>query len=100
MTTGLASFPGLNPQLLMLHATKAGQGMRLVDGWIFVSLKIDWTQAATPPTVRLSVGGGHYHHSTVKEGSEESLKDHGINNVCHLNDRTAEYTLVMYCSVL
>jgi len=97
MARNLASFSGLNPQLLMLHATKAG---RLVDGWIFVSLKIDWTQAAIPPTVRLSVGGGHYHHSTVKEGSEQSLKDHGVNNVRHLNDRRAEYTLVMYCSVL
>ena len=69
--------------------------MRRVDGMVSVSI----TRAATPPTIRLSVGSGYYHYSTVKQGCEQSLQDHGVSNVRHLNGRGRKRR-ILYCSVL
>ena len=36
------------------------------------------------PTLRRSVGRGHYHQSVAKEVSEEAAQNHGISNVSYL----------------
>ena len=42
------------------------------------------------PTLRRSVGRGHYHQSVAKEVSEEAAQNHGISNVSYLGWREGE----------
>ena len=49
------------------------------QAWVAILLTVWW-----------SVGRSDYHHPTVKQGSEQSLQNHGISNVGHLSGQREE----------